>query len=116
MVVAVVAETVTCGESAGEGGPLLGLVALSDLQASRPGRASAPQSRRSSAATSVQLLRTRNGVTVELAAIHKYCGYGDYRSLCSEKTKGQKFIDSYRRGFFPQSEKTKEPKQAERFS
>ena len=25
----------------------------------------------------------------------KYCGYGDYRSLCSEKTKGQKFIDSY---------------------
>ena len=22
-------------------------------------------------------------------------GYGDYRSLCSEKTKGQKFIDSY---------------------
>ena len=25
----------------------------------------------------------------------KYCGYGDYRSLCSEKTKGQKFIEEY---------------------
>ena len=25
----------------------------------------------------------------------KYCGYGDYRTLCSEKTKGQKFLDEY---------------------
>jgi hypothetical protein len=25
----------------------------------------------------------------------KYCGYGDYRTLCSEKTTGQKFIEEY---------------------